>query len=316
MFARALGSTSRIFVHNLSSSSRTTLARLSTEVSTSTLGPVDHEPGYGYKDEVREGLLSIPEDSLPIGEYQVKALEESLPTASPVQRPVVLSLSQPLHENPSEPHHAENVVSLDPTVFDHPIRRDILHLCVTHYRDSLRQGSASTKTRGEVAGSGRKIRPQKGTGKARLGDAQSPMLVGGGRAFGPKPRDFSTKLPRKVITMGMRVALSARMREGVLGVTTNLEWPSAKTGPLSRRIDQLGYRKTLFISGDDSHVGFARAIANIPSVKLVHVKDINVYEILYWQRLMLDIKAVEYLEQTLKKDVPLLPLPLLESTSA
>lgn len=232
-------------------------------------------------------------------------------------RPIILSLSQPLRRRPSEPHHAENVVSLDPTVFDHPIRRDILHLCVTHYRDSLRQGSASTKTRGEVAGSGRKIRPQKGTGRARLGDAQSPMLVGGGRAFGPKPRDFSTKLPRKVITMGMRVALSARMREGVLGVTTHLDWPCAKTGPLSRKIDELGYRKTLFITGEEKpSVGLARAIANIPSVKLMNVQDVNVYQILYWQRIIMDIKAADHFEQTLKKDMPLLPLPLLESTSA
>jgi len=240
-----------------------------------------------------------------------------IPSASPVSRPMILSLSQPLRRKSSEPHYAESVVSLDPTIFDHPIRRDILHLCVTHYRDSLRQGSASTKTRGEVAGSGAKIRPQKGTGKARLGDAQSPMLVGGGRAFGPKPRDFSTKLPRKVITMGMRVALSARMREGVLGVTTHLDWPCAKTGSLSRKIDELGYRKTLFITGEESpSVGLARAIANIPSVKLMNVKDVNVYQILYWQRIIMDIKAADYFEQTLKKDIPLLPLPLLESTSA
>ena len=103
----------------------------------------------------------------------------------------------------------DEVVELDPSIFNHPIRRDILHLCVVHHLDSLRQGSANTKTRGEVRGSGAKIRPQKGTGRARLGDGQSPMLRGGGVAFGPKPRDFSTKLPRKVIQMGMRVALRA-----------------------------------------------------------------------------------------------------------
>jgi large subunit ribosomal protein L4 len=142
------------------------------------------------------------------------------------------------------------------------------------------------------------------------------MLVGGGRAFGPKPRDFSTKLPRKVIQMGMRVALSVRMKENKLGVMVNMEWPSAKTGPLSRRIEELGYRKTLFVTGEEASIGLSRAIANIPSVKLVFAKDVNIYEILNWQRIILDVKAVEYFEETLKKDVPLLPLPLLETPSA
>jgi large subunit ribosomal protein L4 len=233
----------------------------------------------------------------------------------PVARPLVLSLSRPLFPQPSDVNYQEHVVTLDPTVFDHPIRRDVLHLCVTHYRDSLRQGSANTKTRGEVAGSGRKIRKQKGSGKARLGDGQSPMLVGGGVAFGPKPRDFSTKLPRKVIKMGMRIALSARMREQRLGVMTSMDWPSAKTKTLSRMIDRIGLRKTLFVTGHETApVGLKRAIANIPSVHLVTAKDVNIYEILFWQRLVLDVKAIEYFEETLKKDVPLIPLALLDST--
>ena len=84
----------------------------------------------------------------------------------------------------------EELVELDPFVFAHPIRRDILHLCVVHYLDGQRQGTASTKTRGEVRGSGAKIRPQKGSGRARLGDGQSPMLRGGGVVFGPKPRSL------------------------------------------------------------------------------------------------------------------------------
>ncbi|KAG6885589.1 hypothetical protein C0993_012591 [Termitomyces sp. T159_Od127] len=105
-------------------------------------------------------------------------------TVEPVLEPVYLGLSQPL----AGPTHAvdASVAALDPTVFNHPLRTDILHLCVVHHLDSLRQGSANTKTRGEVRGSGIKIRRQKGSGRARLGDAQSPMLIGGGVAFGPK----------------------------------------------------------------------------------------------------------------------------------
>lgn len=228
------------------------------------------------------------------------SLAETPVLAHSITKPIYLSLTQPLTRRASVPAFKDNVIVLDPTVFDHPIRRDVLHLCVTHYLDSLRQGTASTKTRGEVRGSGAKIRPQKGSGKARLGDGQSPMLVGGGVAFGPKPRDFSTKLPRKVIQMGMRVALSAKVKERELGVTMNLDWPNGKTNHLAHMIDLLGLQKTLFVTGEEKPcVGLERAIANIPRVKLVTVEDLNVYEILKWQKLLLDVKAVEYFERVL-----------------
>lgn len=237
----------------------------------------------------------------------------SIYEAKPLLEPVYLSLTPSLKRARHDPPADESVAVLEPTVFRHPIRRDVLHLCVVHYRDSLRQGSANTKTRGEVRGSGAKIRRQKGTGKARLGDAQSPMLRGGGVAFGPKPRDFSTKLPRKVIEMGMRVALSSKLKEHQLGVMMRLYWPNGKTKFLARKVDQLGLRKTLFITGH-LHEGLERAIRNIPMVKLITVEEANVYEILKWERVVLDLKAVEYFEQKLKKqNVPTVPLSLLAS---
>ncbi|KAI9840750.1 MAG: hypothetical protein M1837_001324 [Sclerophora amabilis] len=97
-----------------------------------------------------------------------------------------------------------------------PLRRDILHRAVVYEGDKTRQGTANTKWRKDVHGGGRKIRPQKGTGHARLGDRKSPMLRGGGVAFGPKPRDFSTELPRKVYDLAWRTALSYRYRKGEL----------------------------------------------------------------------------------------------------
>ena len=97
-----------------------------------------------------------------------------------------------------------------------PLRRDILHKAVVFEGDAHRLGRASAKTRAEVRGSGRKIRPQKGTGRARLGNKKSPMLRGGGAAHGPKPRDFSTDLPRKMYAMAWRTALSYRYRRSEL----------------------------------------------------------------------------------------------------
>jgi len=137
-----------------------------------------------------------------------------------------------------------------------------------------------------------------------LGDAQSPMLRGGGVAFGPKPRDFSTKLNRKVIQMGMRVALSARVKENSLGVVESLQWPSAKTKELAERIEELGWRKTLFVTGEKAVPdGLNRASSNIPKVGTITAAELKVYDVVKWPRLVLDLGAVEYFERTLAKPV-------------
>ena len=222
--------------------------------------------------------------------------------ACPFKQPVYIPLStliRPKHTVQS----SDQVAELDPTVFAHPIRRDILHLCVVHHLDSLRQGSANTKTRAEVRGSGRKIRPQKGSGKARLGDGQSPMLVGGGVAFGPKPRNFATKLPRKVIQMGMRVALSARVKEHNLRIVESLEWTHTKTGDMARRLDELGWdHKTLFVTGKDVvPTGLKLSTGNLPRISTTTAQQIGVYDLVKWPRVVLDLEAVQWFEHQLSK---------------
>jgi len=229
-------------------------------------------------------------------------------TAAPVTSPLCLTLTTPLKCTKGSPSATSNLVLLDPTVFNQPIRRDILHLCVTHYRDSLRQGSANTKTRSERSGTGKKPFAQKGGGVARAGDLRSPVQHGGGVAFGPKPRDFSTKLPRKVLQMGMRVALSLKVKEQSLGVMPSMDWPNAKTKHLSQKIDSLGLRRTLFVTGDEPPVALERAMRNIPLTKLTPLDQLTVYELLQWQRVMLDIKAVDKIEAALRKAVPIAPV--------
>ncbi|KAF7347881.1 50S ribosomal protein L4 [Mycena venus] len=227
-----------------------------------------------------------------------KASDVPSVTATPVASPVYLTLTTPFKVSKGDPSHKSNLVVLDPTVFHHPIRRDILHLCVTHYRDSLRQGSANTKTRGERAGTGRKPFKQKGGGVARAGDLRSPIQHGGGVAFGPKPRDFSTKLPRK---------------DCLLGVMSSMDWPNGKTKHLSQKIDALGLRRTLFVTGEEPPVLLERAMRNIPLTKLTTLDQLTVYEILKWQRVVLDVKAIDIIEQTLGKDVPMASVALKES---
>jgi len=267
-------------------------------------------PDYGSK--ISETLDGITEEDQ--SESTASLLEQvencslaimSSVKAAPLTKPVYLTLSRLLYPEPGEPAANNHVIQLDPTVFNHSIRRDIIHLCVVHYRDSLRQGSANTKTRSEVRGSGRKIRPQKGTGKARLGDAQSPMLRGGGIAFGPKPRDFSTKLPKKVIEMGMRVALSAKLKEQRLGVVESIDWPGIKTRHLARRIASLGWHKTLFVTGQSQvPMGLLRSGNNIPNIDFTTVDQLKVYDIVYWPRIVLDAAAVDLLEARLSKMSP------------
>lgn len=126
-----------------------------------------------------------------------------------------------------------------------PLRRDLLHLAVVYEGDNTRQGTASTKTRYEVHGSHRKMRPQKGTGSARVGTRQSPVLRGGGKTFGPKPRDFGTDLNRKMYDRAWRTALSYRYRRGELIVCENgMELPLpdaflrlAQDGALDRALE-------------------------------------------------------------------------------
>ncbi|KAG2150065.1 50S ribosomal protein L4 [Suillus cothurnatus] len=235
---------------------------------------------------------------------------QSKPTTSSQSKPTtrkVADLIKPVYLTMSsftgKSNSARKAVALDPTVFDHPIRRDILHLCVVHYLDSLRQGTASTKTRAEVAGSRRKIRPQKGSGRARLGDRQSPMLRGGGVAFGPKPRDFSTKLNRKVIQMGMRVALTMKLREQRLGVLQRINWWSHKTATLSSRLNGLGWRTgTLFITGESEVPTRMRlASRNLRGIECKTVADLVVYDIVKWRRVVLDLTAIDALERALGK---------------
>lgn len=126
-----------------------------------------------------------------------------------------------------------------------PLRRDLLHRAIVYEGHSERQGTASSKWRDEVHGSGRKLYQQKGTGKARVGDKKSPIRRGGGVAFGPKPRDFSTELPRKIYDQAWRTALSYRYRQGELVIVNSFnKLPSTTTDYTRQMFDNNGWGKS------------------------------------------------------------------------
>ena len=152
------------------------------------------------------------------------ATETALPSVQDLAGLAPSRLQRPTPEKPGVPTTVYSFPEFEPLRFAYypenhlflPPRRDLLQRAVIFEADNARQGTANTKWRDEVHGSGRKLRPQKGSGMARLGDRKSPMLRKGGVAFGPKPRDFSTKLPRKIYDLAWRTALSYRYRRGEL----------------------------------------------------------------------------------------------------
>ncbi|KAK0464880.1 50S ribosomal protein L4 [Desarmillaria tabescens] len=199
--------------------------------------------------------------------------------------------------------HKKPWSTLDPTVFNHPIRRDIpspLRRTIPRLpppRVCKHQNSRRSSRLGQEDS------PSKGHGKEHVLEMlRVPMLRGGGIAFGPKPRDFSTKLPRKVIQMGMRVALSAKVKEQQFGVMFSMDWPEPKTKSLAKRLEDLGLDQTLFVTGEEEiPVTLERAIRNIPKVKLTTSNTLTVHELLKWRRIMLDAKAVDFFERTLSR---------------
>lgn len=196
-----------------------------------------------------------------------------------------------------------------------PLRRDILHRAVIFEGDRTRQGTASTKWRGDVHGSNRKIRPQKGTGAARLGDKKSPMLRGGGVAFGPKPRDFSTDLPRKIYDLAFRTALSYRYRRGEL-VIIDGDAEVERTGPGSSRWTQEMLRfhnwsgtkahpRTLFVTMEKRANLFA-ALEGEGMKKLAIArpsKDVDVKDLLEGGRVVIEKRALDQLFKEHVKDL-------------
>ncbi|KAL1956031.1 hypothetical protein VTO42DRAFT_7846 [Malbranchea cinnamomea] len=190
-----------------------------------------------------------------------------------------------------------------------PLRKDLLHRAVIYEGDNTRQGTASTKWRNEVRGSSRKIRPQKGTGRARLGDKKSPMLRGGGVAHGPKPRDFSTELPRKIYDKAWRTALSYRYRRGqLIIVNDNIMMPKGSTPHLLKQIvDTHGwgrkFGRSLLITNVEKG-RLSRSAAELSEdVRVLHREDVDVKDLLETARVIIEKKALDQILEDHSKDL-------------
>ena len=188
-------------------------------------------------------------------------------------------------------------IELNDAVFGVEPRADILHRVVTWQLEKRRGTARAARERSDVARTGKKYGRQKGGGTARHGDRRAPIFVGGGKAHGPRVRDFNPSLNKKVRALGLRMALSAKAKAGNLVVVDNLDMKEAKTAVLKSQIARLGFGKNaLVIDGDALNVGFALASSNLAEINLLPAVGANVYDILKHDTLVLTKAAVEKLE--------------------
>lgn len=192
---------------------------------------------------------------------------------------------------------AEKVSQTDlaDTIFNVPVKPNVLHEVVTMQLASRRSGSASVKHRSDVKGSGRKLFRQKGTGRARRGDIKAPLLRGGGSVFGPDPRSYAYKVPKKVRRMALKMALSIKLSEDSLVVLDELDFDKIKTKEFIKVMNALNMDNALFIT-DKKNENLELSARNVPDVKVLRIEGLNVYDILKYKSLVLlesSIKSIE-----------------------
>jgi large subunit ribosomal protein L4 len=188
-------------------------------------------------------------------------------------------------------------IELNDAIFGVEPRSDILHRVVTWQLEKRRGTARGARERADVARTGKKFGRQKGGGTARHGDRRAPIFVGGGKAHGPRVRDFNPSLNKKVRALGLKMALSSKARDGKLIVMDTLDVAEAKTKSLKEQLGKLALGKSaLVIDGDALNVGFAKASSNLREISLLPAVGANVYDILKHETLVLTRAAVEKLE--------------------
>ncbi len=176
------------------------------------------------------------------------------------------------------------------------VNTDVVHQCVVAYLANQRSGTASTKSRGEVRGSGKKLHRQKGTGKARVGDARSPIRVHGGTAFGPKPRSYRQSTPKQVRRLGLKSALADRFQNEQCLLIEDFTLERPRTKDIVSILNAINLEgKVLFVL-DEHDTNIYLSLRNIPKVNSCTWNMLNVYEVLWHDNLVITERAAEKLE--------------------
>jgi len=193
-------------------------------------------------------------------------------------------------------------IELDDAVFGLPINDDVIWYAINNELANKRLGTASTKDRGEVHGSNAKPYKQKGTGRARRGDKKSPILVGGGTVFGPRPRDFSYAIPKKAKRLALKTILSLKAQTDTLKIVEDFSIESGKTKELAKLLDYFGepQRTVLILKDDDPSL--KRAAANIPWLSYLSYNRLRAHDLFYGRRVLLLETAAKNLNDFYKEE--------------
>lgn len=188
-------------------------------------------------------------------------------------------------------------ITLDDKVFGLPVNEDVIYYAITNELANKRVGTACTKTRAEVHGSNRKPYKQKGTGNARRGDKKSPINVGGGTIFGPKPRDFSYAIPKKEKRLAMKSILSLQAQTDRLSVVEDFTVESGKTKDLAKILDNFtkGERTVIILKDDDAKI--KRAGRNIPNLYFLSYNRLRAHDLFYGRKVILLETAAKNLSE-------------------
>ena len=190
-------------------------------------------------------------------------------------------------------------VELSDAVFGAPLNEGLIHAAVRNFMANARQGTSATKTRGDVSGAGRKLWKQKGTGRARIASLRSPLWKGGGNTHGPQPRDWSYNMPKKMRHGALRSALSERVREGNVFVVDGWNLDKPKTKDFYNSLTALGLDgKTLIVDSLDNE-NLILSARNLGGAKVVNSFGLNIYDLLYHDKLVLSRDAATELDQLL-----------------
>jgi large subunit ribosomal protein L4 len=190
-------------------------------------------------------------------------------------------------------------VEVSKDLIEGPVRKALLWETVKMTQANRRRGTASTKTRGMISGSTRKIYRQKGTGNARHGDIKAPIFVGGGRVWGPHPRDYSYRLPRKARQNALKAALALKFREGKLKIVDQFSLPEIKTQNALAIFEKLEAPEALLVI-DGKNLVVEKSIRNLSHHKVVRVEGINVYDLLNFDQVVVTQTALKKIEERLQ----------------
>lgn len=190
-------------------------------------------------------------------------------------------------------------VELSEAVFGAEMNEALIHAAVRNFMANARAGTVGTKTRGDVSGSGKKLWKQKGTGRARIASIRSPLWKGGGKVHGPQPRDWSYNMPKKMRRGALRSALSERVREGNMIVVDGFALDKPKTKDFLTSLAGLGLEgKTLIVDSLDN-VNLLLAARNVKRAKVVNSYGLNIYDLLYHEKVVLSRAAADELGELL-----------------